>query len=65
MEELKTLVDSGMEISQETLMSLASFIDDIKAEMEKIETEKEKEGDPIMTALFGERIQQESKRGEE
>lgn len=65
LEELKTLVDSGMEISQETLMSLASFIDDIKAEMEKIETEKEKEGDPVMTALFGERTQQESKSGEE
>ena len=40
LEELKTLVDSGMEISQETLMGLASFIDDVKAEMEKIQKEE-------------------------
>ena len=40
LEELKTLVDSGMEISQETLMGLASFIDDVKAELEKIQTER-------------------------
>ena len=55
LEELKTLVDSGMkEISQETLMGLASFIDDVKAELEKIQKEdKENEQDPVMASMFG------------
>ena len=55
LEELKTLVDSGMEISQETLMGLASFIDDVKDEIEKIEEEqkKEREDDPVMALMFG------------
>lgn len=55
LEELKTLVDSGMEISQETLMGLASFIDDVKDEIAKIEEEqkKEREDDPVMTSMFG------------
>ncbi len=65
LEELKTLVDSGMEISQETLMSLASFIEDVKAELEKIEEEKKKESDPVMEAMFGNRMQQDSESGEE
>ena len=54
MEELKTLVDSGMEISQETLMSLASFIEDVKAEMERIQSEKEEsQNDAVMRQMFG------------
>lgn len=55
LEELKTLVDSGMEISQETLMGLASFIDDVKDEIAKIEEEqkKEREDDPVMASMFG------------
>lgn len=65
LEELKALVDSGMEISQETLMSLASFIEDVKAELEKIEEEKKKESDPVMEAMFGNRMQQDSESGEE
>lgn len=59
LDELKILVDSGMEISQETLMGLASFIDDVKVELEKIEEEqkkereKEQENDPVMASMFG------------
>ena len=60
LEELKTLVDSGMEISQETLMGLASFIDDVKAELEKIQKEeKENEQDPVMDSMFGNQVQQD------
>lgn len=60
LEELKTLVDSGMEISQETLMGLASFIDDVKSELEKIQTEKEEnERDPVMSSIFGNQVQQD------
>lgn len=54
LEELKALVDAGMEISQETLMSLASFIEDIQAEMERIQKEKEEEqDDAVMRRMFG------------
>ena len=60
LEELKTLVDSGMEISQETLMGLASFIDDVKAELEKIQKEeKENEQDPVMASMFGNQVRQD------
>lgn len=60
LEELKTLVDSGMEISQETLMGLASFIDDVKAELEKIQKEeKENKQDPVMASMFGNQVQQD------
>ena len=66
LEELKTLVDSGMEISQETLMGLASFIDDVKAEMEKIQKEeKENEQDPVMASMFGNQVQQDDGGGAE
>lgn len=65
LEELKTLVDSGMEISQETLMGLASFIDDVKAELEKIQKEeKENEQDPVIASMFGNQVQQNGKDGE-
>ena len=54
LEELKALVDAGMEISQETLMSLASFIEDIQAEMERIKEEKEADQDDVvMRHMFG------------
>lgn len=54
LEELKTLVDAGMEVSQETMMGLASFIEDIQAEMERIQKEKEEEeADPVMNQMFG------------
>ena len=54
LEELKALVDAGMEISQETLMGLASFIEDIQAEMERIQKEKEEsQNDIVMRQMFG------------
>ena len=54
LEELKALVDAGMEISQETLMGLASFIEDIQVELERIQNEKEKErDDAVMKWMFG------------
>lgn len=54
LEELKALVDAGMEVSQETLMGLASFIEDIQAELERIQNEKEKEqDDAVMKQMFG------------
>lgn len=54
LEELKTLVDVGAEISQETLLELASFIEDVKVEQERIKKEQEKEKkDPVMTQMFG------------
>ena len=54
MEELKALTDAGMEISQETLMGLASFIEDIQVEMDRIQKEKEEEqDDAVMRRMFG------------
>ena len=57
MDELKVLVDAGMDVSQETLMELASFIDDVKAEKERIEKEeaekKENSETSDLTRLFG------------
>lgn len=54
LDELKTLVESGAEFSQETLLGLASFVDDIKAELERIQKEKEESQDDIvMRQMFG------------
>ncbi|MGM0220049.1 phage portal protein [Enterococcus sp. AZ126] len=43
LEELKTLVDSGAELSQETILGLASFIDNVQEELDRVE----KEGTPL------------------
>lgn len=55
LEELKTLVDSGAEFSQETLLGLASFVDDIKTELDRIQKENSEaqKKDPIMAQMFG------------
>lgn len=54
LEELKALVDSGTEFSQETLLGLASFVEDIKAELERIQKEKEEaQNDAVMRQMFG------------
>lgn len=45
LEELKALVDAGTEISQETLLGLASFINDVQAEIDRVQTEKENAGE--------------------
>ncbi|MCJ2171157.1 phage portal protein, partial [Enterococcus durans] len=39
LEELKSLVDAGAEISQETILGLASFVPDVKAELERVNAE--------------------------
>lgn len=46
LEELKVLVEAGTEISQETMLSLASFIPDVAKEMERI---AEEDGQSVQT----------------
>lgn len=54
-----------MKTNVQTLMGLASFIDDVKAELEKIQKEeKENEQDPVMASMFGNQVQQNGKDGE-
>lgn len=58
LEELKVLVDAGAQISQETLLEVASFVEDVKKEQERLQSEKDKEkkeqeNDPVMKRLFG------------
>ena len=43
LEELKTLNSAGAEFSQETILSLASFVEDAKDEIEKFKKEREGE----------------------
>ena len=54
LEELKALADAGAEISQETLLSLASFVEDVQAEQERLKKEqKEAKRDPVIDQMFG------------
>ncbi|MDV7787596.1 phage portal protein [Enterococcus gallinarum] len=39
LEELKALVDAGAELSQETILGLASFVPDVNAELKRIKAE--------------------------
>lgn len=71
LEELKALVDAGAEISQKTLLELASFIEDVQAEIDRIKEEKEKtEEDAVVNRMFGvnkdgrQRVLEEEGRGE-
>ena len=52
LEELRALVDAGMEISQETLLGLASFVEDVQAEVERLKEENERNSDPVMKKMF-------------
>lgn len=54
LDELKTIIDAGGELSQETILSLASFIDDVKAEIERVKEEKEeaRNSTPIIQSMF-------------
>lgn len=53
LEELKALVEAGVEFSQETLLGLASFVEDIQAEVDRVNEEKKKSvQDAVMTAMF-------------
>lgn len=62
LEEVKALVDSGAEFSQETLLGLASFVDDIKTELDRIQKEKDEaqQNDPIMAQMFGGAVDDQS-----
>ncbi|MDT2635688.1 phage portal protein [Enterococcus dongliensis] len=40
LEELKALVDSGAELSQETILGLSSFVTDVPAEIERVKSEQ-------------------------
>ncbi len=46
LEELKALVEAGAEISQETMLGLASFIDSVKDEMERVAEERPSSPNP-------------------
>ena len=54
LEELKTLVDAGTEFSQQTLLELASFVENISTEQERLQAEaEEQKKDPVMRDMFG------------
>lgn len=54
LEELKALADAGTEFSQETLLELASFVEDAQAEIEKVKEEQKDSGnDAVMQRMFG------------
>ena len=54
LEELKAFKDAGGAVSNETMLSLPSFIDDAKAEIERLEAERGEVQDPFDTELgFG------------
>lgn len=52
-DELKAIIDAGGEISQETLLSLASFIEDVQSELEKVKEEQESRADKTLNQIFG------------
>lgn len=53
LEELKALADAGTEFSQQTLLELASFVEDAQAEIEKVREEQEDSGDDaVMRRVF-------------
>lgn len=43
LEELKSLVDAGAELSQETILGLASFVPDVQAELKRVNKETQKQ----------------------
>ena len=42
LEELKSLVDAGAELSQETILGLASFVPDVQAELKRVNKETQR-----------------------
>lgn len=46
LEELKALVDSGAELSQETILGLSSFVADVPAEIKRVKSEQPTVGVP-------------------
>ena len=54
LEELKALADAGTQFSQETLLELASFVEDAKVEIEKVQEEEEKKQETVVDrSMFG------------
>ena len=51
-DELKAIIDAGGEISQETLLSLASFIEDVQAEIDKVKEEQFEQADRNIAQIF-------------
>jgi SPP1 family phage portal protein len=47
LEELSALTSAGTEISQETLLSLASFVDDVQAELDRLKKEQQENMDRL------------------
>lgn len=52
MDELQALSGAGVEFSQETLMGLASFVDDVKLEIDKLNREKEEAAESAIDKYF-------------
>ena len=53
LDELRALTSAGVEFSQETLMGLASFVDDIQAELDRVKAEQEeRQQNTLITSLY-------------
>lgn len=52
MDELQALSGAGVEFSQETLMGLASFVDDVKLEIDKLNREREEAAENSIDKYF-------------
>ena len=52
LDELQALTSAGVEFSQETLMGLASFVDDIQAELDRVKAEQEEQQNTVMASLY-------------
>ena len=53
LDELQALTSAGVEFSQETLMGLASFVDDIQAELDRVKAEQEeRQQNTVITSLY-------------
>ena len=54
LEELKALSDAGTEFSQETLLELASFVEDAQAELDRVKEERKNEQETVIDQrMFG------------
>ncbi len=54
LEELKALADAGAQFSQETLLELASFVEDAQTEIDRVKEEQESlDDDAVMRRAFG------------
>lgn len=56
LDELKTLSDAGVDFSQETLLGLASFVEDIQTELDRIKAEQEEQQDTAANRRLKERL---------